>query len=146
VPLAVIVGDTRINFVPIDWAADMMVAALQLPACNETLHFVHDRPLRLREGLGWSLDHLKIDGLAICRTQDEKEIAVSHQTPFVRRLQRRIDAVHKAYVPYCTMEPKFEMEALRRGLGATFRSAPPIDQAYIVRMLSYAREKFWQSG
>jgi hypothetical protein len=143
VPLAVLMGDQRINYVPIDWAADMMVAALDVPSSNETVHLVHHEPLRIRDCLAWSLDHLKIDGVTICDTLDEKQSALRMQTPFVRRLQRRIDAVHNVYVPYCTAEPRFEMEAARRGLGERFRDPPQIDQAFILRLLSYAKENFW---
>jgi nucleoside-diphosphate-sugar epimerase len=143
VPLAVLMGDQRANCVPIDWAAEMMVAALDLPPRNETFHFVHHEPLRVRDCLAWSLDHLKIDGVAICDTLDEKDRVVRRQTPFVRRLQRRFDVVHDLYVPYLTTEPRFQMEAARRGLGAKFRSPPTIDQAYILRLLKFAGEKYW---
>jgi nucleoside-diphosphate-sugar epimerase len=145
VPLAVLMADKRINYVPIDWAADMMVAAIDLPPCNETLHFVHHDPLRLRDGFAWSLDYLKIDGVVICNTQNEKDIAIRAQTPFVRRLQRRIDAVHNVYAPYCTAEPQFEMEAALRGLGAKFRLPPTIDHNFLQRLFSYARLEFWDA-
>jgi len=145
VPLAVLMADMRINYVPIYWAADMMAAAIDLPARNETLHFVHHDPTRVRDALAWSLDHLRIDGVAICDTQDEKDTAISAQTPFVRRLQRRIDAVQKAYTPYCTIEPHFQMEAAPRGLGVKFRFPPTIDQKFLERLLSYVRKQFWDA-
>jgi hypothetical protein len=83
-------------------------------------HLVHHDPVRLRDALSWSLDHLKVEGVAVCDTQVEKDIAMKVQTPLVHRLQRRIDVVHDAYVPYCTTEPRFQMEAASRHLGRKF--------------------------
>src|SRR4051812_48829336 len=143
VPLAVVMADMRINFVPIDWAANMMAAAIALPGRNETFHFVHHNPTRIRDALAWTLDHLRIDGVSVCDTQYEKDIAVAAQTPFVHRLQRRIDAVYKAYIPYCTIEPRFQMEAAPRRLRARFRPPPTVDREFLERLLSYAVEKFW---
>ena len=143
VPLAVVMADMRINYVPIDWAADMMAAAIALPARNETLHFVHHDPTRIRDALAWSLDHLRIDGVSICDTQHEKDLAVATQTPFVHRLQRRIDAVHRAYIPYCMIEPRFQMESAPRGLGRRFRPPPTIDREFLGRLLNYAMENPW---
>jgi hypothetical protein len=68
---------------------------------------------------------------------------IQTQSPLVRRLQRRIDFVHDAYVPYCTTEPHFQMEAAPRGLGAKFRYPPPIDRKFLHRLLSYARQWHW---
>jgi len=65
------------------------------------------------------------------------------QSPMVRRLQRRIDYVHDAYVPYCTTEPHFQMDAAPRELGAKFRYPPPIDRKFLHRLLSYARQWHW---
>lgn len=143
IPLAILMADKRINYVPIDWVADMMAAAIDLPACNETLHFVHHDPLRMLDGLAWSLQCLKIDRPVVCSTQAAKNLAIQAQTPLVRRLQRRIDVVHDAFAPYCTNEPHFEMEAAPRGLGAKFRLPPIIDQKFIERMLNYARQWYW---
>jgi len=94
----------------------MIVAAVEAPPRNETFHLVHHDPVRLRDSLSWSLDHLKVEGVAVCDTQVAKDIAMKAQTPLVHRLQRRIDVVHDAYVPYCTMEPRSQMEAASRHL------------------------------
>jgi nucleoside-diphosphate-sugar epimerase len=143
VPLAVVVADKRINYVPIDWVADMIVAAVEATPCNETYHLVHHDPVRLRDALSWSLNHLRVGGIAVRDTQAEKDAAVEAQTPLVRRLQRRIDVVHDAYVPYCTAEPRFEMEAASRNLGKKFRLPPVIDQRFLERTLSYALRNDW---
>jgi nucleoside-diphosphate-sugar epimerase len=143
VPLAILMSDLRVNYVPIDWVADMMAASVELPACNETLHFVHHQPPRLRDCLAWSLEYLKMEGAVVCNTKGAKALAVQTQSPLVRRLQRRIDFVHDAYVPYSTKESHFEMEAAPRGLGAKFRYPPPIDRQFLHRLLSYARQWHW---
>jgi hypothetical protein len=104
---------------------------------------VHHDPVRLRDALSWSLDHLKVEGVAVCDTQVEKDIAMKVQTPLVHRLQRRIDVVHDAYVPYCTTEPRFQMEAASRHLGRKFRLPPVVDQGFLERMLSYALQNNW---
>ena len=101
--------------------------------------------MRLRDALSWSLNHLKIEGIAVCDTQEEKDNAVKTQTPLVRRLQRQIDFVHDAYVPYCTKEPQFQMEAARRNLGRKFRLPPIIDRQFLERTLSSAQESNWGS-
>jgi nucleoside-diphosphate-sugar epimerase len=142
-PLAILMADKRVNYVPIDWAADMMAAAVDLPPRNETLHFVHNQPPRLRDIMMWSANFLKIEGFVVCATPAAKELAIRTQSPFVRRLQRRIDVVHDAYIPYVTTEPHFQMEAAPRGLGTRFRYPPPIDQKFIERLLSYARQWHW---
>lgn len=143
VPLAILMADKRVNYVPIDWVADMMTASMELPAVNETLHLVHHQPPRLRDCLAWSLRYLKIEGTIVCDTQREKERVVQRQSPLVRRLQRRVDVVHDAYLPYSTREPLFEMEAAPRALGAKFRFPPAIDQKFLERLLSYARQWHW---
>ena len=136
-------ADARANYVPIDWVADMMAAAIELPPQNNTLHFVHNDPPRLRDCLAWSLDALKIEGIKVCATPEERAAAFQAQSPLVRRLQRRIDVVHDAYVPYCTKEPRFQMEAAPRALGARFRYPPPVDEKLLHRLLSYARQWHW---
>ena len=35
-PLAVLLADQRINYIPIDWVADMIVAAIDVSARNQT--------------------------------------------------------------------------------------------------------------
>jgi nucleoside-diphosphate-sugar epimerase len=143
VPLAVLVADKRINYVPIDWVADMIVAAVEAPPRNETYHLVHHDPMRLRAALSSSLGHLKVEGVAVCDTQVAKDIAVKAQTPLVRRLQRQIDVVHDVYAPYTTSEPRFQMEAASRNLGTKFRLPPVVDQRFLERTLSYALQNDW---
>ena len=99
----------------------------------------------LRTSYSQILNSSRDFSIAICDTQDEKDTAISAQTPFVRRLQRRIDAVHNAYTPYFTVEPHFQMEAAPRGLGVKFRFPPTIDQQFLERLLSYVRKQFWDA-
>jgi thioester reductase-like protein len=143
IPLAILMADTRVNYVPIDWVADMMAAAVELPPRNATYHFTHHQPPKIRDCLEWSLEYLKIDGHTVCSSRGAKELAMQTQSPMVRRLQRRIDYVHDAYVPYCTTEPHFQMEAAPQELGARFRYPPPIDRKFLHRLLSYARQWHW---
>jgi nucleoside-diphosphate-sugar epimerase len=143
VPFALHVADKRINYVPIDWAADIIVAAIEVPPRNETYHLVHHDPVRVHDALAWSLSHLKVEGITICTTQGEKDAALNAQSPLVRRLQRRIDVVHNAYVPYCTIEPQFGMENGPRNLGPNFRWPPIIDQKFFQRTLNYALQNDW---
>jgi nucleoside-diphosphate-sugar epimerase len=143
VPLALLVADKCINYVPIDWVADMIVAAVETPGHNETYHLVHNDSVRLRDALSWSLNHLRVGGVKVCNTQEEKDEAVKAQTPLVRRLQRQIDIVHDAYIPYSTRDPQFQMEGARRNLGKKFRFPPIIDRKYLERTLSSAQERNW---
>lgn len=142
-PLAILAADMCINYIPIDWVADMIVAAVEAPARNETYNLVHDNPPRTLDCLSWSLDYLRIGGVVVCDTQAAKDIAVKSQGPLVNRMQRRIDVIHDAYTPYCTTDPEFQMEAAFRNLGAKFRSPPVIDQRFLSRTLSYALQTNW---
>jgi nucleoside-diphosphate-sugar epimerase len=142
-PLAILAADKRINYIPIDWVADMIVAALAAPTRNETYNLVHDNPPRTRDCLAWSLDHLKIGGIVVCDTQADKDAAVKAQGAVVNRMQRRIDVVHDAYTPYCTKDPAFEMQAASRNFGKMFRSPPIIDRRFLSRTLDYALQKNW---
>jgi hypothetical protein len=51
IPLAILMADTRVNYVPIDWVADMMAAAVELPPRNATYHFTHHQPPKIRIAL-----------------------------------------------------------------------------------------------
>ncbi|PWB66324.1 MAG: hypothetical protein C3F17_01730 [Bradyrhizobiaceae bacterium] len=143
IPLAVVMANQHINYVPIDWVADMMAATVDLPPCNETFHFVHPHPPRLRECFDWSLQYLKLDGIVLCSTQRARDLAVQTQSALVRRLQRRVDVVHDAFRPYCTHDPRFELEAAPRRLATRYRPPPIIDQKFLERMLSYVRQWYW---
>jgi nucleoside-diphosphate-sugar epimerase len=145
VPFALLVADQTINHIPIDWVADMIVAAIDVPSSNQTFNLVHPNPPRIRDCLFWSLDHMKIGGIAVCNSQAEKDVAVRLQTPLVQRMQRRIDAIHNAYAPYCQTDPRFEMTAASRHLGAKFRQPPIVDRSFLARMLDYAIENDWGS-
>ena len=142
-PFALLLADKRINYIPIDWAADMIVAAAVMPAGGETYNIVHDRPPRMRDCLSWSLEHLKIGGVVVCDTREARDIALKAQGPLLNRMQRRIDVVHDAYAPYALFEPEFQMETAARNLGPKFRPPPIIDQAFLSRTLTYALENDW---
>jgi len=142
-PLAVLGADMHINYIPIDWVADMIVAAADLPARNDTYNLVHDNPPRMHDCLWWSLDHLRIGGVVICGTKAAKEIALKAQGPLLNRMQRRIDIIHEAYAPYCMTDPQFQMEAAARDLGSKFRSPPIIDRPFLLRTLAYALQNNW---
>jgi nucleoside-diphosphate-sugar epimerase len=142
-PLAILGADKHINYIPIDWVADMIVAAADLPARNDTYNLVHDNPPRMHDCLWWSLDHLRIGGVVICGTKAAKDIALKAQGPLLNRMQRRIDIIHEAYAPYCTADPQFQMEAAARDLGSKFRSPPIIDRHFLSRMLAYALQNNW---
>lgn len=143
-PLALILAaDKCVNYIQVDWVADMIVAAVEMPARNETYNLVHHNPPRTRDCMTWSLDHLRIGGVVVCDTQAAKDIAVRAQTRLVNRMQRRIDVIHDAYAPYCTTEPRFQMEAASRNLGTKFRLPPVIDQEFLIRTLNFALENDW---
>jgi nucleoside-diphosphate-sugar epimerase len=142
-PFAFLAADKHINYIPIDWVADMIVAAVDAPARNQTYNLVHDHPPRMLDCVSWSLDHLRIGGVVICDTRAAKDAAVKAQSPLIQRIQRRMDVIHDAYAPYCTTDPEFQMEAAARNLGAKFRSPPIIDQRFLSRTLSYALENDW---
>jgi len=142
-PFALLLADKCVNYIPIDWAADMTVAGVDAPIRNETYNLVHDNPPRMRDCLRWSLDHLKIGGVVVCGTRVDRDIALKAQGPLLNRMQRRIDVIHDAFVPYCTTNPEFQMDAAPRNLGAKFRSAPIIDQRFLSRTLDYALQNNW---
>lgn len=142
-PLALIAADKCVNYIQVDWVADMIVAAVEAPVRNETYNLVNHNPPRTLDCMAWSLGHLRIGGVVVCETQEAKDIVVKSQGALVNRMQRRIDVVHDAYAPYCTSEPEFQMEAASRNLGAKFRLPPLIDQRFLVRTLDYALENNW---
>jgi nucleoside-diphosphate-sugar epimerase len=142
-PLAMHLGDIRVNYIPIDWVADMIVAAVEAPTRNDTYHLVHDQPPLVRDLTAWSMRYFKLEGFKICSTKSEKDAAIKAQSPLVRRLQRRLDIVHDVYAPYCTTEPQFEIEAARRHLGNKFRRPPIIDRDFLQRTLQSAEQSNW---
>ena len=144
-PFAILGADKHINYIPIDWVADMIVAAVGLPARNDTYNLVHDNPPRMHDVLWWSLDQLRIGGIVLCGTRAAKNIALKAQEPLLNRIQRRIDIIHEAYAPYCTTDPQFQMEAAARQLGSKFRSPPIIDRHFLSRTLAYALQNNWGS-
>jgi thioester reductase-like protein len=143
VPLAMHLADIRVNYIPIDWVADMIVAAIEAPTRNDTYHLVHNEPPRISDVTAWSFRHLGLKGIKVCRTRKEKEAAVKAQSPLVRRLQRRLDIVHDVYAPYCTTEPQFEIEAAPRYLGRKFRWPPIIDERFLERTIRFATQNEW---
>lgn len=143
VPLAMFMRDIRVNYIPIDWVADMIVAAVEAPARNDTYNLVHNDPPRVPDIAAWSFDYFKIRGIKVCDSQEEKDAAIRAQPSLVRRMQRRFDIVHDVYTPYTTTEPDFEMEAAPRNLGRKFRWPPPIDRTFLERTLRSAEESGW---
>lgn len=139
-PLCIVMADVRINYVPVDWVVDMMSLLLRLASENQTFHLTHPRPLRVLDGLSWGLDHLKLRGLSIAPTLEEKRSIVGKQSQFVQRLQSQLDAVQDAYLPYSTTEQKFVAENARRLLGSLYREPPMIDEGYVGRMLAFAED------
>jgi hypothetical protein len=79
----------------------------------------------------------------LCSTPGARDLAIQTQSPLVRRLQRRVDVVHDAFRPYCTHDPRFELQATPRRLGARYRPPPTIDRTFLQRMLSYVRQWYW---
>ena len=144
-PLAVLLADQRINYIPIDWVADMIVAAIDVSARNQTYNLVHPNPPRKHDCLFWSLDYLKVSGVSACESQGQKERAVRTQSPLVNRIQRRVDAVHDAFAPYCLTDPDFEMERASRDFGTKFRLPPAVDRGFLERTLEYAIQNNWGS-
>ena len=88
-PIALLVANQSINHIPIDWVADMIVAAVEAPSRNQTYNLVHPHPPRIRDCLYWSLDHLKISGVTVCdfaggkgcRAPGADSAAQSHAAP-----------------------------------------------------------------
>jgi nucleoside-diphosphate-sugar epimerase len=135
---------STLNMVPLDWAADMLVAVLAHGSSNETIHLVHPRPPMVRSVISISLEILNILSIRLAGTLEERELLLQHHSPLTTRLQRQIDAIHGRYIPYVTHEAKFSMEALPRVLGTTrYRLPPPIDAILLRRLLSYAIAANW---
>jgi len=143
ISLVMQMADKAVNYVPIDWTADTMVRLLDVQPSNKTYHLVHNQPPRIRDLTKWSLDYLKIAGIQIVQTEPEKRAVIARQSRFVQALQRKLDSVHRAYVPYCTSDPHFALDATRGALGEGFQLPAVIDQRYVARLLAYAVGHNW---
>ncbi len=142
-PLVMQMADITVNYVGIDWVADAMVHLISQHPRNSTYHLVHDRPPLISNLTSWSLDYLKITGVHIVSTRAEKQAAIAMQSPVVRLLQKKLDSVHEAYVPYCTSDPAFSTVATRAALGNRYSGPPIINQEYVQRTIAFAIRHHW---
>ncbi|PSC06495.1 hypothetical protein SLNSH_04250 [Alsobacter soli] len=135
------VGAT-LNLVPLDWAADAIVALLRVRA-EGVFHLTHPHPPQVDELWADAQRALRITGLRVCRTDAEKAAALSAMPPVMARLQKGLEPVFQAYQPYTTGEPVFGVERLRAALGDAYRDPPAVDGAYVVRLLAFAEQAGW---
>lgn len=140
--LAILMANLAVNYVPLDWCAEMIAELQSISPRNSTYHLAHDKPLRMLDGLNWALERLKVR-VRIVGTKEEKTAVISEQSAALRKKQRQVDMVHDPYEPYCTTSPFFETTACVNILGSRFRAPPVIDQGYIHRMIEFGQRSGW---
>jgi len=132
-----------LNLVPIDWVADMIVELLRVPPRNETYNLVNLEPPLVRWVIETSLRFLKIRGVKIVESNEEKGQALEMQSPLVARLQRQMDKILGQYHPYTNHEVEFKMRAPQKALGARFRQHRRLDVAFVEQLLGFALATNW---
>jgi len=64
---------------------------------------------------------------------------VSSSQPVSRRFQKIFDRSTAQYIPYITHEAKFEVANVPRVLELRYVSPPNIDEAFVAKILDYAK-------
>lgn len=136
----------RLNVVPINWQADMLVALMAKPHQNRTYHLVNPSPPRVRWVIETSLRELGIEGAVIVDSADEKMRSISQQNAGLRRLQGYVDDVLDQYTPYTSLSTVYSMSDTRQELGEHYRPPREFDEKFVRELLNYARMTNWGSN
>lgn len=132
-----------LNLIPIDWVTATMLMLMDLSRPNSVVHLVHPSPRAVRWVIAASLNILKISGVNIVRTLEEKQRDRERQSPLLKRLQRKVDTIVDQYHPYTNHEVDFHMDAARQLLREQYRRPPVIDEQFLARILTYAVRLNW---
>ena len=147
VPFVFLAGSgATLNLVPIDWVSDMITELSSTACSNTTFHLVNPDPPEVRWVIETSIQILKITGSIIVESQKEKCAEFTRQPPLIRRLQRQINRVHDAYLPYVMGEPVFRMNRARQILEDKYKRPPEIDEPYLRRLLLFAVGANWRTS
>ena len=128
-------GDERRNITPVDWNSEIILKLYENPAAHgHTFHLGPERPLTMREAIGFGTDFYKITGIEFLGFKDKPP----HE---LNELERWVWANIAIYGSYDFMDPRFDMTNLRRF--APHLPAPALDKATARRLLDYAEEDQW---
>lgn len=124
---------STLNLVTSDWLARTLADLVDLPARNQVFHLTNPKPPRVQWVIETTLEHLGIREVLY-----REKAYLSVRSSVIRKLQRRLDAGLKPFLPYVTHEAEFGCENLVRVLGERYVSPPAIDGALLAKMLDYA--------
>lgn len=126
--------EATINVACVDYLVDVIGRLSQLDrSIGKTFHVVNPAPPRFAWLLMAGLRVIGIGGVRVCKPLDS-----SAET----KLERLVNNSLAPYRPYTMGEPVFDTANVRAVLG-TVPAHPPVDEALVRRLLSYAiREKF----
>jgi nucleoside-diphosphate-sugar epimerase len=138
-PLALHASFTsKLNLVPIDWAAEMMARLLNLPSSKKTYHLTHPEPPFVANVIKDSLRTLGVQGWRIVETLEELTTIRRTHSPLTLKLEGQINRVLDHYVPYVTRQPTFDITNIRTDLGHRYEHPSPMDERFLARLLTFA--------
>ncbi len=134
IPICINISPTStLNLVPIDWIARTTSELIEVSATGKTFHIVHPCSPKSRWVNDVSLKHLGIKGFCYREHPDYNPQSL------LGKLQRIFDRNAVEYIPYVTRRPKFGVVNTSRVLGPKYTSPPNIDEAFVARLMDYAK-------
>ena len=128
-------GDERRNITPVDWNSEIILKLYENPeAHGHTFHLGPEKPVTMREAIGFGTDFYKITGIEFLGFKDKPP----HE---LNELEQWVWANISIYGSYDFMDPSFDMTNLRKF--APHLTAPALDKAMARRLLDYAEEDQW---
>jgi nucleoside-diphosphate-sugar epimerase len=128
-------GDERRNITTVDWNSEVILKLYENPdAHGHTFHLGPEKPLTMREAIGFGTEFYKITGVEFLGFKDKPP----HE---LNELERWVWANISIYGSYDFMDPRFDMTNLRRF--APHLTAPVLDKTTARRLLDYAEEDKW---
>ena len=124
---------STLNITPIDWVVRTVSDLVEFPTIGQVFHIVHPQPPKARWMNDVSLKELGIKGFYYGDSVVSSAQAVSG------RFQRIFNRSTAQYIPYITHEAKFEVANVPRVLGLRYASPPNIDEAFVPKVLDYAK-------
>jgi len=129
--------ESTIDLVPIDWAAKtILLAGSKDVEGSTTLHLTYDRPSSFLQVARESLGHLGMRDVIL--GPGTASAPLKQPNRVLERYQRSIDVMVSQFLPYATSTKRFSNEGLARLIGRDFMGPPPVDAAFLSRMLDYA--------
>lgn len=117
---------------PVDWAARTAADLLALDRAAGTFHLVDAAPRSTGWAFGTALRHLRIHPPWPGMPRPDAS------TPWLRFIRRTFDRMVKVHEPYLASVPRLSCVNLPRVLGNDFRPPPPMDEAFVQRLLDHA--------